>query len=266
MSAGEGIKHSGACFAPGHSQAEPEEVSALAGECPSRKFKVLSLFAGIGGFDLGLERTGGFETVAFCEIDPFCRRVLAKHWPEVPCYHDVRELTAERLEADGIAADVVCGGFPCQPFSSASRGRRVATDFWPEMRRVIGELRPRFVIAENVQRAPIARAREHLEQLGYRGSVHNLTAARAGADHQRSRWWFCAYADDQSQLPLRVHAEVARVQEVCRGLWGPENYARAIRVPDGVPYRMERIGRLGNAVLPIWPELIGRAILAAEAA
>jgi DNA (cytosine-5)-methyltransferase 1 len=86
---------------------------------------------------LGLERTGGFETVAFCEIDPFCRRVLAKHWPEVPCYHDVRELTAERLAADGIAVDVICGGFPCQDISEA--GKRVGIDgersgLWSEYR------------------------------------------------------------------------------------------------------------------------------------
>jgi DNA (cytosine-5)-methyltransferase 1 len=80
-------------------------------------YRVLSLFAGIGGFDLGLERTGGFKTVAFCEIDPFCRRVLAKHWPGVPCYDDVRQLTGERLAADGIAVDVICGGFPCQDIS-----------------------------------------------------------------------------------------------------------------------------------------------------
>src|SRR6185437_15435740 len=73
------------------------------------RLKVLDLFSGIGGFSLGLERTGGFETVAFCEIDPFCRRVLAKYWPEVPIYDDIRELTAARLRDDGIVPDVLCG-------------------------------------------------------------------------------------------------------------------------------------------------------------
>src|SRR6056297_3805990 len=85
--------------------------------------RVLDLFSGIGGFSLGLERTGGFETVAFCEIEPFPRRVLAKHWPEVPVYEDVRTLTGDALARDGIAIDVITGGFPCQAFSSAARGR-----------------------------------------------------------------------------------------------------------------------------------------------
>src|SRR3954471_14356352 len=81
---------------------------------------LLDLFSGVGGFSLGLERSGAFRTVAFCEIDPFCRRVLAKHWPEIPCYDDVRTLTAERLSADGIGpVDAICGGFPCQDISEA---------------------------------------------------------------------------------------------------------------------------------------------------
>ena len=83
--------------------------------------KVLDLFSGIGGFSLGLERTGGFETVAFCEIEPFPRKVLAKHWPGVPIYDDVRTLTAERLAADGITVDVITGGFPCQDVSCAGK-------------------------------------------------------------------------------------------------------------------------------------------------
>lgn len=80
------------------------------------KFRVLDLFSGIGGFSLGLERTGGFETVAFCEIEEYPRRVLAKHWPKVPCYHDVRELTADTLRRDGIAVDVICGGFRARTY------------------------------------------------------------------------------------------------------------------------------------------------------
>src|ERR1700751_5586913 len=109
-------------FSPACAVGKPGE-DAGAGVLPFFKLKVLSLFAGIGGFDLGLERTGGFKTVAFCEIEPFARKVLAKHWPEVPCYHDVRDLTSGQLAADGIAVDVICGGFPCQDISSA--GQRV---------------------------------------------------------------------------------------------------------------------------------------------
>ncbi|MED7627200.1 DNA cytosine methyltransferase, partial [Lacticaseibacillus paracasei] len=119
------------------------------------KLKVLDLFSGIGGFSLGLERTGGFETVAFCEIEPFARRVLAKHWPEVPCYDDVRSLTADRLAADGITGiEVITGGFPCQDVSCAGRqaGLKEGTrsGLWSEILRLSCELRPRFVIVENV--------------------------------------------------------------------------------------------------------------------
>jgi DNA (cytosine-5)-methyltransferase 1 len=83
--------------------------------------RVLDLFSGIGGFSVGLERAG-MRTVAFCEIDPFCRRVLAKHWPGVPCYEDVRALTAQSLSGDGIGpVDVIAGGFPCQDVSFAGK-------------------------------------------------------------------------------------------------------------------------------------------------
>src|SRR5205823_3024143 len=94
-----------------------------------------------------------FRTVAFCEIEEFPRRVLAKHWPDVPCYDDVRTLTAERLGADGIAVDVICGGFPCQDISVAGAGDGIdgnRSGLWSEYARLIGELRPRFIIVENV--------------------------------------------------------------------------------------------------------------------
>jgi DNA (cytosine-5)-methyltransferase 1 len=88
--------------------------------------RVLDLFSGVGGFSLGLERTGGFQTVAFSEVEPYCRAVLAKHWPNVPCYGDVRDLTAARLAADGIGVDAICGGWPCQDISVAGKGAGLA--------------------------------------------------------------------------------------------------------------------------------------------
>src|SRR5690349_13010430 len=106
--------------------------------------RVLDLFSGIGGFSLGLERTGGFKTVAFCEIDPYCQKVLAKHWPGVPIYNEIRELSGI-----GISADVICGGFPCQDISLA--GKRTGMEgmrssLWRQFARLIREVRPKFAI------------------------------------------------------------------------------------------------------------------------
>jgi DNA (cytosine-5)-methyltransferase 1 len=161
--------------------------------------RVLDLFSGIGGFSLGLERTGGFKTVAFCEIDPFCRKVLAKHWPKVPCYDDVRTLTGERLSADGVSVDVVCGGFPCQDVSLA--GRRVGLDgdrsgLWAEYGRLVGELRPQFVIVENTPgllSLGMDRVLGDLASLGFDAEWHSIPACYVGADHIRDRVWLVAY-------------------------------------------------------------------------
>ena len=117
---------------------------------------VLDLFSGIGGFSLGLERAG-MKTVAFCEIEPFCRAVLAKHWPGVPIYEDVRSLTGAGLASAGIVPDAICGGFPCQDISIAGKGAGLdgeRSGLWHEYRRLIAEIRPRWVIIENV--APFA--------------------------------------------------------------------------------------------------------------
>ncbi len=112
------------------------------------KLRVLDLFSGIGGFSLGLERTGGFETVAFCEIESFPRKVLRKHWPEVPIHDEIRTIT----KRDFGPIDVVCGGFPCQPFSHAGKRDGTSDDryLWPEMLATIRHFKPTWVIAENV--------------------------------------------------------------------------------------------------------------------
>lgn len=161
--------------------------------------RVLDLFSGIGGFSLGLERTGGFTTVAFCEIDPFCRRVLAKHWPGVPIYEDVRELTADRLRADGIAVDVICGGFPCQDISVAGKGAGLAGErsgLWFEYARIIGEIRPSLVIVENVAALlgrGLGTVLGDLSTLGLDAEWHCIPAAAVGAPHRRDRVWIIAY-------------------------------------------------------------------------
>lgn len=161
--------------------------------------KVLDLFSGIGGFSLGLERTGGFETVAFCEIEEYPRRVLMKHWPEVPVYNDVRELSADTLRRDGIAVDVICGGFPCQGISSAGLRKGLEDDrsgLWREYARLVGEIRPKFVVVENVAdllHRGLGVVLSDLAAIGYDAEWHCIPACAVGADHIRDRIWIVAY-------------------------------------------------------------------------
>lgn len=157
--------------------------------------KVLDLFSGIGGFSLGLERTGGFETVAFCEIEPFPRRVLAKHWPEVPIFQDVRKLTG----ADIGPVDVICGGYPCQPFSTAGKRQGAADDrhLWPEFMRLVAELRPAWVIGENVAghiSMGLDDVLADLEAEGYACRTFVIPACAVGASHRRDRVWTLAHS------------------------------------------------------------------------
>ena len=170
------------------------------GDVMRPNLKGLDLFSGIGMFALGLHRAGGFRTVAFCEIEPFPRAVLARHWPEVPCYADVTQLTAARLAADGIVPDVICGGFPCQDLSVAGKGAGLdgeRSGLWREYARLIEEIRPRYVIIENV---PPLRTRGldqvlgRLASLGYDAEWHCIPASALGAPHRRDRVWIVAYA------------------------------------------------------------------------
>ena len=165
--------------------------------------KVLDLFAGIGGFTIGLEKAG-FETVAFCEIEPYAQKVLKKNWPEVPIYDDVRTITAERLVSDGIRVDVITGGFPCQDISVAGNQAGIAdgtrSGLWSECARLIGELRPRYAIFENVTNllngergSWFKRVLWDISALGYDAEWHCIPASELGAHHHRDRIWIVAY-------------------------------------------------------------------------
>jgi DNA (cytosine-5)-methyltransferase 1 len=206
------------------------------------KLRVLSLFAGIGGFDLGLERTGGFETVAFCEIDPFCRRVLAKHWPKVPCYEDVRELTAERLRADGVSVDVIAGGFPCQGVSEAglrSGLQDARSGLWSEYARLIGEIRPRFVIVENVSELlrdgyGMGEVLGDLAQIRYDAEWHSIPALAVGADHIRERIWIIAYPDSAGAEPVHISGRKQRQAQVGEDAAQDHADANSARSPRGL--------------------------------
>jgi len=156
---------------------------------------VLDLFSGIGGFSLGLERTGGFRTVAFCEIEPYARAVLAKHWPGVRCFEDVRAVTA----ADVGTANVICGGFPCQDISLAGHGAGLAGErsgLWREYARLVGELRPSYAVVENVAALNIRGLLDvlgDLAEIGYDAEWHCIPASYIGAWHRRDRTWILAY-------------------------------------------------------------------------
>ena len=172
----------------------------------TEKLKVLDLFSGLGGFSLGLERTGHFETVAFCDNDKFSKLILDKHWKGKKVYEDVREITKEKLIADGIELpDVVTGGFPCQPFSVAGKQKGTSDDrhLWPEMFRIIKALQPRIVVGENVR--GIVNIQDgmvfetvctNLEDEGYEVQAFNIPAAGVGAPHRRERIWFVATLGD----------------------------------------------------------------------
>ena len=165
------------------------------------KLKHLDLFSGIGGFSLGLEATGGFETVAFCDIEEFPRKVLQKHWPYVKQYKDIKELNYEKLKADGIGPiDILTCGYPCQPFSVAGRkkGEKDPRHLWPDCFRLIKECRPSFVIGENVAghiKLGPDTVLQDLESEMYSARCFSISASSVGANHQRERVWIVAYSE-----------------------------------------------------------------------
>jgi len=265
------------------------------------KHKVLDLFAGIGGFSLGLEATGGFETTAFCELDKKAQLVLKKHWPDVPIYEDIKELTYERLQADGNVPSVITGGFPCQDISCAGKAKGILAErsgLWSEMFRLIRDVRPTWAIIENVsalRSKGLTLVLQNLCEIGYMCEWHCIPASAVGAPHQRDRIWIVAYPLSECPQP-RIRETLSRWKdseasdtEPCCGSTGRDTLLSEFcdeershdilgifhqdfwavepnvgRVAHGIPKRVDRLKQLGNSVVPQIPYLLGCAILSTE--
>ena len=260
-----------------------------------------SLFSGIGGLDLGLERAG-MEVIWQSEIDPYACKVLSKHWPKVPNYGDIKEIDWANI----VRPDVLCGGYPCQPFSTA--GKRKGEDdprhLWPWVKEAISELRPKYAILENV--------RGHLSlggvsvigelaDIGYDTEWRVVSAASVGAHHRRDRIVIVAYPHDSRPHRAQIYSTETRINALgglgrCstnvgntnrKGWQGGIELSETIsqrsrldqssesgrwsgiwepepnvgRVAYGVSHRMDRLRGLGNAVVPQVAEVIGRMVI-----
>ena len=244
--------------------------------------KVLDLFAGAGGFTLAGEMAGGYETVAFCEIDPYAQKVLRARWPDVPIHADVTKLKG----ADVGAVDVITGGFPCQDLSATGRqagiGEGTRSGLFREMLRLAGEIKRitgklPYIVFENVSRLLSGPAHDPgqwfgeflhaLAECGYDAEWFNLTASGVGGPHERKRVCVVAYPNEASiergGISRRVHQEHADLDRM--SCWwqdgsGPER--RVCGVDDGVSLRAHRIrsGIMGNAIVPPLFAIIMKAL------
>lgn len=172
--------------------------------------RVLDLFSGIGGFSHGFENAGDFETVAFCEIDPHAQKVLKKHWPEVPIIEDVRKIKGD----DFKNVDVICGGFPCQDISVAGKQKGITNEtrsgLWIEYKRIIQEIKPRWVVIENVRNLlsnGLAIVLQDLHEIGYDAEWEIISARSVGSCHLRERAWIIAYPKSLGIQGLRASGE-----------------------------------------------------------
>tara|TARA_R110001606_G_scaffold7301_1_gene32300 strand:+ start:2033 stop:2986 length:954 start_codon:yes stop_codon:yes gene_type:complete len=180
------------------------------------KLKVLDLFSGIGGFSLGLHRTGGFETVAFVERENYAQKVLAKNFPDIPIFDDVKDFGVEQTNGLG-RIDVVTGGYPCQPFSQAGQRRGAEDDrhLWPEMARIIRQCNPTWVVAENVAghiTMGLDEVLSDLESQGYATRPFVIPACAVDAPHRRDRVWIIAHANGKGESNGSEHGK--RLEDV----------------------------------------------------
>ena len=230
-----------------------------------------SLFSGIGGLDLGLERAG-MKVIWQSEIDPYACKVLKKHWPEVPNHGDIKQIDWSTVQRP----NVICGGYPCQPFSQA--GKRKGTDdprhLWPWVRDAISALRPDYAILENVRGHLTLGGLQvvgELTEIGYDAEWEIVSAASQGAPHVRERLFILAYPKRQWH---GEHGKPTNVAEISRfgtfdvrgkksndsGQWWKDQ-PNVGRMVYGVPNRVDRLRGLGNAVVPQVAEYVGRVIV-----
>jgi DNA (cytosine-5)-methyltransferase 1 len=211
----------------------------------------LALFAGAGG-GLLASTLLGHNIVCAVERDEYCIEVLCQRQNERTSF-GVFPIWGDICTFDGRAwngtVDLVSGGFPCQAFSSAARGRNIAEkNLWGEMRRVIREVQPKLVFAENVSEKAILQAQADLLEDGYKSRFIKLSAKDVGADHERDRFWLLAYTDNYCKLLSTKYAEAQELPKLRNGVW--ETFPDELRVPYGVPFRMDRLKALGNAQVP----------------
>ena len=187
---------------------------------PQTKLKLLDLFSGLGGFSLGLESTGFFETIAFVEKDEFCQKVLKKNFNNIPIEGDIRNVKGEKYRAD-----VVTGGFPCQPFSVA--GKRKGTDddryLWDETIRVVRECKPKWFIGENVEGLVniqdgmvLRQVQDDLEKEGFQVQCLIIPASGIGAWHQRKRIWIMGYSEHNGHTSTKIRKSSNQTNDNCK--------------------------------------------------
>jgi DNA (cytosine-5)-methyltransferase 1 len=196
-------------------------------------------------------RVLGWRTVCAIERNPDAVDIIIARQEDYalepfPIWDDIR--TFDGCPFRG-RVDIVSGGFPCQAYSTAAAGKNTADDLWPEMRRIVADVAPGYVFAENVQRRAINRAADDLEAMGYETRALSLSAQDLGADHLRPRHWLLAYADDPRELLRSIHAEARMLPSMGHGVWSRE--PRGARVADGMARGVDRIAATGNGQVPV---------------
>ena len=230
--------------------------------------KHLDLCSGIGGFALGLQSTGYFKTIGFCEIDPFCQKVLKKNFPGVPIYNDIKEF---KPNDEGLRPDIITSGFPCTPFSTAGKQQFKKDDrnLWKETFRVIKESKVPIFVGENVNgivKLYLDTILQDLENSNYSTTCFNLSAQSIGASHKRSRIIIIAYSNSsrtQVQIKRKFPTKQLFRSSSEESWWKIES--KLCGEVNGISSeldknRVKRINSLGNAIVPQIPYYIGQVI------